>query len=49
MNRRIDRFLYQREKSVWTETILFPLYLLSVPYGWAVQTRILLYKLGFKT
>ena len=49
MNRRIDRFLYQREKSVWTETILFPLYLLSVPYGWAVRIRILLYKLGIKT
>jgi tetraacyldisaccharide 4'-kinase len=43
---RIDRFLYQKEKSFWTKMSLFPLYLLSVPYRWAVQARILFYATG---
>jgi tetraacyldisaccharide 4'-kinase len=42
---RIDRFLYQKEKSFWEKGFLFPLYLLSLPYGAAVQTRSLLYSL----
>jgi tetraacyldisaccharide 4'-kinase len=43
---RIDRFLYQKEKSFWEKGILFPLYLLSLPYGEAVQTRSFFYSLG---
>ncbi len=46
MNWRIDRLLYQREKSFWERTLLFPLYLLSLPYGAAVRTRTLFYSLG---
>jgi tetraacyldisaccharide 4'-kinase len=42
---RIDRFLYQKEKSFWKRGLLFPLYLLSVPYGGAVRTRSFLYSL----
>jgi tetraacyldisaccharide 4'-kinase len=43
---RIDRFLYQKEKSFWEKGVLFPLYLLSLPYGGAVRTRSLFYSLG---
>jgi tetraacyldisaccharide 4'-kinase len=47
---RIDRFLYQKEKSFWEKGLLFPLYLLSLPYGGAVRARALFYSLGlFKT
>ena len=46
MMRRIDRFLYQKEKSLWTKMVLFPLYLLSLPYGGFVRTRNLLYSFG---
>ena len=42
---RIDRLIYQKEKSFWTKVLLFPLYLLSVPYRWAVQARNLSYKI----
>ena len=42
---RIDRFLYQKEKSYWEKAFLFPLYLLSLPYGGAVRTRSFLYSL----
>jgi len=42
---RIDRFLYQKEKSFWEKGLLFPLYLLSLPYGGAVRTRSFLYSL----
>jgi len=45
MNRRIDRFLYQKEKSPGERILLFPLYLLSLPYGGAVRARSLLYLL----
>jgi len=46
MNRRIDRFLYQKEKSVGERMLLFPLYLLSLPYGGVVRARSLFYSLG---
>jgi tetraacyldisaccharide 4'-kinase len=42
---RIDRFLYQKEKSFWEKGLLFPLYLFSLPYGGAVRTRSFLYSL----
>ena len=45
---RIDRFLYKKEKSFWKRVILFPLYLLSLPYGGAVRARGLFYTLGLK-
>ena len=43
MNRRIDRILYQKEKSLGMKALLFPLYLLSIPYGWATRLRSVLY------
>jgi tetraacyldisaccharide 4'-kinase len=43
MTCRIDRFLYQKEKSFWTKTLLLPLYLFSLPYGGAVRARSLFY------
>jgi tetraacyldisaccharide 4'-kinase len=45
MMRRFDRFLYRKEKSLGERILLFPLYLLSLPYGWAVGARSLLYSL----
>jgi tetraacyldisaccharide 4'-kinase len=42
---RIDQFLYQKEKSFWEKALLFPLYLLSLPYGGAVRARSLFYSL----
>ena len=50
MNWRIDRFLYQKEKSIGKKILLFPLTLLSLPYGGAIRARSLLYSLNvFKT
>jgi len=46
MMRRIDRLLYQREKSFRERILLSPLYLLSLPYGGAVRARSLFYFLG---
>jgi tetraacyldisaccharide 4'-kinase len=46
MSLRIDRLLYKREKSLGTKILLLPLYFLSVPYQWAVRTRILFYNIG---
>ncbi len=43
---RIDRFLYRKEKSIGERILLFPLYLLSLPYGGAVRARSLFYSLG---
>jgi tetraacyldisaccharide 4'-kinase len=43
--RRTDRFLYRKEKPLGERIFLFPLYLLSLPYGWAVRARSLLYSL----
>ncbi len=44
--RRTDRFLYRKEKPLGERVLLFPLYLLSLPYGGAVRARFLLYSLG---
>jgi tetraacyldisaccharide 4'-kinase len=46
MTCRLDQILYQKEKSLGEKILLFPLYLLSLPYGWAVRTRTFLYTLG---
>lgn len=43
--RRIDQFLYRKERSTWERVLLFPLYLLSLPYGGAVRARSFLYSL----
>jgi tetraacyldisaccharide 4'-kinase len=45
MMRRADRFLYRKERSLEERMLLFPLYLLSLPYGWAVRARSLFYSL----
>ena len=37
--RRFDRFLYRKEKPLGERILLFPLYLLSLSYGWAVGAR----------
>jgi tetraacyldisaccharide 4'-kinase len=47
MKHRIDQFLYQKEKSFWKRACLFPLYLISLPYGWIVRAKTLSYSLGF--
>jgi tetraacyldisaccharide 4'-kinase len=41
----MDRFLYRKEKTLGERIVLFPLYLLSLPYGWAVRLRSLFYSL----
>src|SRR4030066_1164862 len=46
MSWRIDRFLYQKEKPLWEKTLLFPLYLLSLPYEGMVRTRFFFYSHG---
>jgi tetraacyldisaccharide 4'-kinase len=43
---RFDQFLYQREKSFRERMLLFPLSLLSLPYGGVVRARSFLYSLG---
>ncbi len=43
---RIDKFLYQKEKPFWTKVLLFPLYLLSLPYGAAVRAKAFFYSIG---
>ena len=47
MSRRMDRFLYRKEKPLWMRGLLFPLYLLSILYGVVVRTRIFFYSFGF--
>ncbi len=47
MMRRIDRILYREEKTFLERLALFPLYLLSLPYGWTVHLRANLYASGF--
>ena len=42
----IDRFLYKGKKTIGERTLLFPLYLLSLPYGGVVRARSFLYSLG---
>ncbi len=46
MPRRLDHILYQREKSLGTRFLLSPLYLVSIPYGWIVRLRSVLYASG---
>ena len=46
MNHRIDRFLYQKKKPFGERMLLFPLYLLSLPYGGVVRARSFFYSLG---
>ncbi len=41
--RRIDRFLYRKERAFWERGLLFPFYLLSLPYEGAVRGRSFLY------
>ncbi len=48
MRLRIDRFIYQKEKSFWTRILLLPLHFLSLFYGGAVRARTLVYTLGLK-
>ena len=43
--RRFDRFLYRKEKPLGERILFFPLYLFSLPYGWAVRARSLFYSL----
>lgn len=45
---RMDRLIYQKEKSFWTGVFLLPLQLLSLLYGGAVRARTLFYALGLK-
>jgi tetraacyldisaccharide 4'-kinase len=46
MSWRIDKFLYQKEKPFWMKGLLFPLYLLSLLYGWTTRTRSFFYSFG---
>jgi tetraacyldisaccharide 4'-kinase len=46
MRCRIDKFLYQKEKSFGTKVLLFPLHLLSLPYGAAVWAKALFYSIS---
>jgi len=46
MNLRIDKILYQKEKPFWMKVLLFPLTLLSLPYGWGVRMRTILYSIN---
>jgi tetraacyldisaccharide 4'-kinase len=47
MTWRIDRHLYEEETPWWKEALLLPLYLFSIPYGWAVRARAFFYARGF--
>lgn len=50
MSRRLDQILYKKDKSLGEKILLSPLFLVSLPYGWAVRARTFLYSLGlFKT
>jgi tetraacyldisaccharide 4'-kinase len=46
MRRRIDKFLYQKEKPFWLKVLLFPLSFLSLPYGAAVRVKAFFYSAG---
>jgi len=46
--RRIDQFLYQKETSFLQRALVFPLYLPSIFYGWAIRLWVLYYSLGIK-
>src|SRR3990172_11279158 len=43
---RFDQFLYQKKKPFWEKALLFPLFLLSLPYGGVVRLRAFLYSAG---
>jgi tetraacyldisaccharide 4'-kinase len=43
---RIDQFLYQKEKPFRVRVLLFPLQLLSIPYGWIVRAKAFSYSTG---
>ncbi len=46
MTWRIDQFLSHKEKPFWLKVLLFPLYLLSLPYGTAVRAKSFFYSIG---
>jgi tetraacyldisaccharide 4'-kinase len=46
MRLRIDQLLYKKEKSLWNRILLFPLYILSIPYRWAIKARVFFYDAG---
>ena len=46
MRYRFDQVLYQKDKSLLGRAVLFPLYLLSLLYGWAVRLRTHVYRVG---
>jgi len=48
MKWRIDRLLYQKEKSFGTKILLLPFHLLSLPYGGVVRARTFFYTFGLK-
>jgi len=43
---RMDRFLYQKKRNIWTKILLFPLFLLSFLYGGVIRARVFLYTSG---
>ena len=48
MSCRIDKLLYQKEKPFRTKALLFPLYLVSILYGWIVRARAFSYSVGLR-
>jgi tetraacyldisaccharide 4'-kinase len=46
MRYRFDQVLYQKDKSLLVRAVLFPLYLVSLLYGWAVRLRTHVYRVG---
>jgi tetraacyldisaccharide 4'-kinase len=48
MRWRIDQFLSRKEKPFWLKVLLFPLYLLSLPYGAAVRAKTIFYSIGLR-
>jgi tetraacyldisaccharide 4'-kinase len=43
----LDRYLYETKTPWWKGVLLLPLYLFSIPYGWAVRIRACCYARGF--
>jgi tetraacyldisaccharide 4'-kinase len=46
MRYRFDQILYQKDRSLLGRAVLFPLYLLSLLYGWAIHLRMCVYRIG---
>ncbi len=46
MTRRFDQILYKKKKSFGEKILLSPLFLASLPYGWAVRVRTYFYSMG---